>query len=139
MALSPEFSLLHSDLNDFLFAQIGEEESGAPLSVLSALTRLGVDPWTEGARLSDLPRDVAAQALVPAIAMFPQEQRSAADVLRLAARLAALLPRRAPDPAARVVVSGGRRPVDVPGLWLFCLGFFAVLLGMTVYRLLTGQ
>ena len=31
MALSPEFSLLHSELNDFLFAQIGEEESGAPL------------------------------------------------------------------------------------------------------------
>ena len=65
MALPSQFSLLHSELNDFLFAQIGEEASGAPLSVLSALTRLGTDPWAEGARLSDLPRDAAARSLVP--------------------------------------------------------------------------
>src|ERR1700739_3031069 len=98
MALSSQFSLLHSELNDFLFAQIGEEESGAPLSVLSALTRLGADPLAEGARLSDLPRDVAARSLVPTITMFPAATRSGSDVMKLAERLAALLPQRAVDP-----------------------------------------
>jgi hypothetical protein len=43
MALSAKFSLLHSEFNDFLFAQMAEEESGAPLTVLSALTRLSSD------------------------------------------------------------------------------------------------
>jgi hypothetical protein len=52
MALPARFSLLHSDLNDFLFAPVGEEQNGVTLSVVSALTRLGVDPWEEAARLS---------------------------------------------------------------------------------------
>ena len=49
MTLAARFSLLHSDLNDFLFASVGDEQNGMPLSVLSALTRLGVDPWEEAA------------------------------------------------------------------------------------------
>jgi hypothetical protein len=56
MALPVPFSLLHSDLNDFLFASIGEEQNGVTLSVVSALTRLGVDPWEEAARLTPCPR-----------------------------------------------------------------------------------
>jgi hypothetical protein len=114
MALPSQFSLLHSDLNDFLFAQIGEEASGAPLSVLSALTRLGADPWAEGARLSDLPRDVAARSLVPTIAMFPEATRGGSDVLKLAERLAALLPQRALDPATQLIVRGGRWRIGLP-------------------------
>ena len=42
MTLSAQFSLLHSDLNDFLFATVGDEPNGMPLSVISALTRLGM-------------------------------------------------------------------------------------------------
>ena len=56
MALPVPFSLLHSDLNDFLFAAIGEEQNGVTLSVVSALTQLGVGPWEEAARLTPCPR-----------------------------------------------------------------------------------
>jgi hypothetical protein len=45
MALRPEYSLVHSEFNDFLFAFVGEEKSGLQLTVLSALARLGLDPW----------------------------------------------------------------------------------------------
>lgn len=139
MALSSEFSLLHSELNDFLFAQIGAEESGAPLTVLSALTRLGTDPWAEGARLSDLPKGAAARALVPAIAMFPTAGRSAAEVTKLAERLAALLPQRAPRLAPHPAAGGGRLRIGVPGLWLLALGLLLLLLTMGVHGLLSGQ
>jgi hypothetical protein len=108
MGLSSEFSLLHSKLNDFLFAQMGEEEGGAPLSVLSALTRLGVDPWVEGARLSDLPRDAAARALMPMIAMFPRQTHGASQAV-LAERLAGLLPERVER--ATVISTGNRKGV----------------------------
>lgn len=121
MALPAKFSLLHSELNDFLFAQLGEEENGSPLSVLSALTRLGTDPWTEGARLSALPRDAAAQALVPMIAMFPKGKRGSSDVLALAERLARLLPQRPPAVADAIATGRHRRvgPAMVPivGKW----------------------
>ena len=62
MALPARFSLLHSDLNDFLFASVGDQQNGMPLNVVSALTRLGVDPWEEAARLSALPKALAAEA-----------------------------------------------------------------------------
>jgi hypothetical protein len=137
MALPEKFSLLHSELNDFLFAQMGEEESGAPLSVLSALTRLGIDPWAEGARLSDLPRDVAAQVLVPMIVMFPEEKRGSSDVRALAERLAALLPQRDAAKHATAVMSGDRPRARLPRLWLVYAGFL-LLLGMAALGLLPG-
>ena len=56
MTLPAEFALLHSDLNDFLFASVGNEQNGMPLNVVSALTRLGMDPWEDAARLADLPK-----------------------------------------------------------------------------------
>ena len=41
MGLRPEYSLVHSRYNAFLFAAVGEEKSGLPLTVLSALARQG--------------------------------------------------------------------------------------------------
>src|ERR1700756_1699794 len=71
MALPARFSLLHSDLNDFLFASVGEEQNGVTLSVVSALTRLGLDPWEEASRLTPLPKPRAAEALAKVIARLP--------------------------------------------------------------------
>jgi hypothetical protein len=51
MTLRPEYSLGHSEYDAFLFAAVGEEKAGLPLTVLTALTRLGFDPWREAARL----------------------------------------------------------------------------------------
>jgi hypothetical protein len=139
MTLSAKFSLLHSELNDFLHAELGEEESGASLSVLSALTRLGVDPWAEGARLSALSRDAAARGLVTMIEMFPSEKRGSADVLALAERLAALLPQRSSSRVTGVVPSDDRRRMSSPALWLVCAVFVLVLVGMGAFGLLPGQ
>jgi hypothetical protein len=58
MTLSARFSLLHSDLNDFLFAPVGDQQNGMPLNVMSALIRLDIDPWKEAKRLVDLLRKI---------------------------------------------------------------------------------
>jgi len=141
MALSAKFSLPHPELDDFLFAEMGEEESGMPLSVLSALTRLGLDPRVEGARLSDLPRGLAARRLVPMIEMFPtREKRGASETQALAKRLVALLPRRSSrGRATGAVASGDLRRAGFPGLRLVGTGLFLVLIGMAVFGLLPGQ
>src|SRR5258708_13908229 len=92
--LRPEYSLGPSEYNPFLFAAIGEDKAGMPLTVLTALTRLGLDPWQEAGRLSDLPRESAAVALAATIATLPQGDWKAADSGAIAARLVAWLPGR---------------------------------------------
>jgi hypothetical protein len=92
MTLPVRFSLLHSDLNDFLFASVGDQRNGMPLNVVSALTRLDVDPWEEAARLAALPKSLAAEALAPMIAQLPIFRRQQSDNLVISQRLVELLP-----------------------------------------------
>ena len=54
MTLRPEYSLGRSAYNDFLHAPLGHDAAGTEFTVLSALTRLGLDPWAEAARLCEL-------------------------------------------------------------------------------------
>ena len=106
MTLRPEYSLGHSAYNAFLHAEVGEEANGIKLTVLTALTRLGVDPWVEAARLADLPRDVAVTALAASIARLPPLSPGGtwktANAEAIAARLASFLPTHstAPRPAS---------------------------------------
>ncbi len=90
----PGYSLLNSEFNDFLFAPIGEERNEMPLSVLSALTRLGIDPWQEAARLTRLPKEPATQSLASMIEALPGGRWAISDSGAIAARLVQLLPSR---------------------------------------------
>jgi hypothetical protein len=91
MALRPEYSLGHSEYNDFLFASICEEDTGT-LTVLSALTRLGFDPWQEAARLADMPRNAAIRSFAVTIAGLPRGDWTSSDTTAIATRLVAWLP-----------------------------------------------
>lgn len=92
MPLAARFSLLHSDLSDFLFAPVGDEPNGMPLNVISGLTRLGVDPWEEAARLAALPKALAAEALAIMIARLPIARPAPSHNLAISDRLVQLLP-----------------------------------------------
>jgi hypothetical protein len=82
----------NSGLNEFLHAEVGTEASGMPLSVLSTLARLGVDPWQEAGRLAKLPRKAAVNGLAQMIAGMPASRWPLPDATRIAERLVALLP-----------------------------------------------
>lgn len=94
MTLRPEYSLSHSEFNNFLFAYVGEEKSGLQLTVLSALARLGLDPWAEAARLSDLPKEAATAALTDTMSGLPEGDWKAANLPAVAGRLVGFLPKR---------------------------------------------
>ena len=126
MALPAQFSLLDSEFNEFLFATVGEERVGVPLSVLSAFTRLGLDPWLEAARLSDLPRESAVAALSGTIARLPFACWELSETPGIATRLIEALPRRRPaadKPAKPREAKGARFPI-----WLIVLAVGAGLL-----------
>jgi hypothetical protein len=92
--LPPAFSLLRSQFADFLYARI-DAEDGPPLTVLSAFTRQGIDPWQEAARLQQLPPEAARRHLAATIAALPEKARSTDEASTIAGRLIAFLPRLA--------------------------------------------
>jgi hypothetical protein len=87
-------SFLRPELDDFLHAPIGLERNEMPLSVLSALARLGLDPWKEATELSQLSSNTATQRLAALIMRLPQGRWTQADSRGIAHRLIELLPRR---------------------------------------------
>ena len=95
MISSGSISVLGSEFDDFLFASIGDDRNDMPLSVLSALARLDIDPWQEADKLSQLPGETAIQRLASLIAALPDWPSMQLDPGTIAARLIGLLPRRA--------------------------------------------
>jgi hypothetical protein len=79
------------EFDEFLFASIEDDKGETPLSVLSALTRLDIDPWEEAAALSQMPRPCAAQRLGLLIDALP-DKSPPLDVSAISSRLIALLP-----------------------------------------------
>jgi hypothetical protein len=92
MTPATSVSFFRSEFDDFLYAAIGADRNESPLSVLSALARLDLDPWREAAELSQLPKGVAAARLERLIARLPRGRGDEADLGAIADRLIALLP-----------------------------------------------
>ena len=92
MTLRQPFRPLRPDLDRFLFAQVGNEVEGAPLSVISALTRLGLDPWEEAGRLSSFSDREATEQLARLIADLHGHADHLCDAREIATGLVALLP-----------------------------------------------
>ncbi len=81
-----------------------------PLSVLSALTRLDIDPWREASELARLPPENATQRLASSIAALPDAWSARLDFRTIAARLVALLPRQAASEIPTHMTSPGTAP-----------------------------
>jgi hypothetical protein len=97
-------TLLRTDFDDFLFASIGDDAAGAPMTLLTALARLDVDAWEEAADLARLPHEAAAQKLAALLATVPNCPAPGESVA-IATRLVALLHRAPKRPA---------RPAEAP-------------------------
>src|SRR5689334_3867510 len=94
MALRPLFRPLRPDLDRFLFAVVREERDGIPLSTISALAQLGLDPWEEAGRLAGLAKRDAVEQLTGLLLRLPGPSRPlAGEVRRVAVVLIDLLPR----------------------------------------------
>ena len=97
MTLRRSFRRFRPDLDRFLFATVGDEIDRVPLSVISALTRLGLDPWQEAGRLSSLSNREAIEQLARLIAELPGLFRPRGEAREIADRLIQLLPRHDTD------------------------------------------
>ena len=122
MALRPLFAPLRPDLGPFLFAMIGEERNGIPLSTISALTQLGLDPWDEAGRLAGLAKRDAVEQLTGLLLRLPGPNRPLAEEVRqIAVALIDVLP-----PAGGIVKPAGTRDAGLAttsrdkAFWVIC-------------------
>ena len=76
----------------FLYADLGQDRAGNTVSVLSALARLGHDPWDEAADLAALPRVGARCRIAEMLSRFPDVPACGSDTAATVERLVALLP-----------------------------------------------
>ncbi len=114
MTLATATSAFESRFDQFLYAAVREDPDGTPLTVLSVLARLNIDPWKEAAKLAQLPGEAAAQALAVLISALPKGSTTP-DSETIAARLITLLPHRSEQTiAARRDSSGGPRVIRIP-------------------------
>jgi hypothetical protein len=93
MTLPRAYAPMLPEFDAFLFASVGEEVDGVPLSVLSALARLGLDPRDEAVRLANLTREAAADQLARMIARLYDQRWSASEAWKIATALVERLPR----------------------------------------------
>lgn len=101
MSHADAFALKNSGLNEFLFAEVGTELNGSPLTVLSVLARLGQDPWAVAARWVKLPKAAAIDFLTSSISQMPLSPKALVEAPATAARIVLLLPSPIQSPAHR--------------------------------------
>lgn len=140
------------EFQPFLYAQIGDDSNGVPLSVLSALARQNIDPWEQAAHWSRSAQKSAIQELTDMIAALPLEPRPlptghAAQVVpaEIAARLVALLPNmrssvsRAPATAAAPALDLGAHPVITKRMKVIIFCVLCGLLGQWLFGALNDS
>jgi len=129
MTTSNAFALKNSGLNEFLFAEVGTELNGSPLTILSILARLGKDPWAEAARWAQLPKPAMIDSLTLSISQMPLPPQVIAEARATASRLILLLPSQAPTP--RTDHSGAGKKPQMPKWVLIAIFGLVLALGVT--------
>src|ERR1051325_9931926 len=86
MSVRHAYAPMFPEFDSFLFASVGEEADGIPLSVLSVLSQLDLDPRDEAARLSHLTKETAADQLARMIAGLSERRWTLSEARGIAAR-----------------------------------------------------
>ena len=125
-----------SDYDAFLFAEVGEDRTGAAVTVLSALARLDLEPWSEARELARLAREEAQARLtkhfeaitdIPALALASEGR---------AAKLVSLLPLRASPRVPKPLEAGTFPKLSVS--WTLMAFVGVVVLAWFYYLAQTG-
>ena len=137
----PASDVLHPDGSDydaFLFAEVGEDRTGSAVTVLSALARLDLEPWTEARELSRLgPGDAQIRLAthfagitdIPALALASESR---------VAKLVSLLPKHAPPRFSKSLEADTSNFPKLSMSWITVVIVGVVLLTWFFYLAQTG-
>ncbi len=115
------------EFRPFLQSQLWEEINGTPLSILSALARLDLDPWKEAETLAQLPRDLASQRLSALLRQLPGAPIGADPGDPLWTQTLGLLPNKTAPAAPEGVGTSGRAAAS-RWILVIALAYFSSIL-----------
>lgn len=127
-----------SDYDAFLFAEVGEDRTGAAVTVLSALARLDLEPLTEARKLARLAQEDAHDRLtkhfeaitdIPALALASEGR---------AAKMVSLLPKHAPLRVSKPCDAGTNNSHEISISWTTVALVGAVVLALVLKLFQTG-
>ncbi len=101
---------LGHEFDSFLFAQVGEDEAGMPITVVTLLARSDLDPWQEAASLAGLAPVAAARKVASLLKALLDPSLPPETIESRATRLVAMLPSSTGAPTTivqKILVSGG--------------------------------
>ena len=132
MTLPRDYAPMLPEFDAFLFASVGEEVDGIPLSVLSALSRLDLDPRDEAVRLAHLTRAAAADQLARMIARLYDRRWSASEAGRIASGLVERLPMAGAVTTDDRAAAGTRAATGfvAPSFWIYLAMALAMLVSL---------
>ena len=117
----------------FLYAAVGEDRNGYVVTVLSALARLGLDPWTETAELARLGREAARLRLGKSLSRLRDVPALLTDHGTVARDLSLLLPQSPPrslrQPASAVALGRLGSSVTIWAIFAIVLVVVQILFG----------
>lgn len=122
----------------FLQAEVGEDSTGSTVTVLSALARLGLEPWTEAKELARLSRNsaqVRLKAHLGAMNYIPTLEQASGSV---ATRLVGLLPTRAPKGPSKLPLAVNFDASPIPIRWALIALILGVVLARFIYLAQAG-
>lgn len=114
------------EFEPFLYAFVGEDGRGSPVTVLSVLARLNLDPWAEAADLAALGREAAATrfgTLLSGVREVPALGQTHGPVGR---ELVRLLPERAARSGGSPPASRQNGPLTPGMLWAIVAALLVV-------------
>jgi hypothetical protein len=100
----------------FLYASVGEDRNGNRVTVLSALARLGFEPWGAAAELADLKREDARTRFEAILGRFNDVPALGRDRETVTLRLLSLLPQSSggqADQGENVAAPAGAKRMDL--------------------------
>ncbi len=124
-------TVLSPELEGFLLSDVGIQPNGMPLTVLSLLARMGVDPWGEAERLSVLPNESAVSWMAAAISHSSPYSWKKSDVTALASHLVDRLPAHSHDPRFEISIANGLETIPVWMVVLYVVISVFLFLAMT--------
>lgn len=130
---------LGREFDEFLYASVGDDNNGMPLTVLSALARMDVDPWEEASKLTQLPQESAVTQLASLLGALRNAPLAGLDPARIAAPLIALLPCPRDRPAPMLKVFAQAAPTKHPAAVSVLLTVFTYVIFMLMSQWLMGS
>jgi hypothetical protein len=130
---------LGREYDRFLYASVGDDNNGMPLTILSALARVDVDPWEEASKLTRLPPESAATQLASLLGALRHTPVTDLDPARLAAPLIALLPAPRDHAPSLLRAFAQAAPAKHPQVVSTLLTVSTYLIFMLLIQWLTGS